>query len=105
MWAQFARLVIPKDLSPLAGGKTERRMAPGPDYQAALKARPGAVAVLQPEIVLAERRTSMSRIVSRSRAWCGTAAWEFSARAGTSWRIGVSVLAHELRPACGVLSQ
>lgn len=39
-------------------GKTERRRALGPDYRAALKALPGAIAVLQHEIALAERRAA-----------------------------------------------
>ncbi|TGS92691.1 integrase [Mesorhizobium sp. M2D.F.Ca.ET.171.01.1.1] len=54
----FARLVIPKDLRPFMDGKTERRKALGPDYRAALKALPGAIALLQHEIALAERRAA-----------------------------------------------
>ncbi|TIV66835.1 MAG: integrase [Mesorhizobium sp.] len=40
------------------GGKSERRKALGPDYRAALKALPGAVAAIQHEIALAERRAA-----------------------------------------------
>ncbi|WP_244661521.1 DUF6538 domain-containing protein [Mesorhizobium huakuii] len=51
----FARLVVPKELRPYIG-KAELRKALGPDYRTALKMLPGAVAVLQHEIALGERR-------------------------------------------------
>lgn len=54
----FARLVIPPDIRPFMDGKTELRSALGPDYRAALKKLPGAVALLQHEIALAERRAA-----------------------------------------------
>lgn len=40
----FARLVIPKELRPFMDRKTELRTPLGPDYRAALKKLPGAVA-------------------------------------------------------------
>lgn len=52
----FARLVIPKELRPFMDGKTELRKALGPDYRTALKLLPGAVATLQHNIALGERR-------------------------------------------------
>lgn len=52
----FARLVIPKELRPHMEGRTELRTALGPDYRTALKALPGAVAALQHQIALGERR-------------------------------------------------
>lgn len=52
----FARLVIPKELRPFLDRKTELRTPLGPDYRVALKKLPGAVALLQHEIALAERR-------------------------------------------------
>jgi integrase len=52
----FARLVIPKELRPFMNGRTELRTALGPDYRTAVKKLPGAVALLQHEIALAERR-------------------------------------------------
>jgi len=54
----FARLVIPKDLRPFMSGKTELRSALGPDYRTAVKKLPGAVALLQHEIALAERQAA-----------------------------------------------
>lgn len=54
----FARLVIPKELRPFMGGKSELRTALGPDYREALKKLPGAVALLQHEISLGERRAA-----------------------------------------------
>jgi hypothetical protein len=51
----FARLVVPKELRPYIG-KRELRTALGPDYRTALKMLPGAVAALQHEIALGERR-------------------------------------------------
>ncbi|MFS4582878.1 DUF6538 domain-containing protein [Phaeobacter sp. C3_T13_0] len=50
-----ARLVIPKHLREILG-KTELRTPLGGDYRQALKLLPGAVAQLQHQIVLAERR-------------------------------------------------
>lgn len=52
----FARLVIPKELRPFVDGKTELRTPLGPDYREALKKLPGAVALLQHDIALGERR-------------------------------------------------
>ncbi|MHA6644611.1 integrase [Mesorhizobium sp. A623] len=52
----FARLVIPKELRPFMDGKSELRTALGPDYRTALKLLPGAVATLQHNIALGERR-------------------------------------------------
>jgi hypothetical protein len=52
----FARLVIPKELRPFMAGKTELRTPLGPDYRTALRALPGAVAALQHQIALGERR-------------------------------------------------
>lgn len=52
----FARLVIPTELRPFMNGKTELRTALGPDYRTAVKKLSGAVALLQHEIALAERR-------------------------------------------------
>jgi integrase len=52
----FARLVIPKELRPFMDKKTELRTALGPDYRIALKKLPGAIALLQHEIALGERR-------------------------------------------------
>lgn len=52
----FARLVVPPDLRPFIDGKTELRTALGPDCRTAVKKLPGAVALLQHEIALAERR-------------------------------------------------
>lgn len=51
----FARLVIPKELRPFMDRKTELRTPLGPDYRTALKKLPGAVALLQHDIALAER--------------------------------------------------
>ncbi|MBX9452634.1 MAG: tyrosine-type recombinase/integrase [Mesorhizobium sp.] len=52
----FARLVIPKELRPFMDGKTELRTPLGPDRREALKKLPGAVALLQHNIALGERR-------------------------------------------------
>ena len=52
----FARLVIPKELRPFMDGKTELRTPLGPDYRTALRTLPGAVAALQHNIALGERR-------------------------------------------------
>lgn len=54
----FARLVIPRELRPFMERKTELRTALGPDRQVAVKKLPGAVALLQHEIALAERRAA-----------------------------------------------
>lgn len=56
----FARLVIPKDLRSFMDGKTELRTALGADYRQALKLLPGAVAALQHQIALAERRGAVA---------------------------------------------
>lgn len=56
----FARLVIPKDLRSFMDGKTELRTALGADYHQALKLLPGAVAALQHQIALAERRGAVA---------------------------------------------
>ncbi|WP_201744758.1 tyrosine-type recombinase/integrase [Neoaquamicrobium microcysteis] len=52
----FARLVIPKELRPFMDGKTELRTPLGPDRREALTKLPGAVALLQHNIALGERR-------------------------------------------------
>lgn len=52
----FARLVIPKDLRPFMNRRTELRTPLGADYREALKKLPGAVALLQHQIALGERR-------------------------------------------------
>ena len=54
----FARLVIPKELRPFIEGKSELRTPLGPDYREALKKLPGAVALLQHDIALAERHAA-----------------------------------------------
>ncbi len=54
----FARLVVPKDLRPFMDGKSELRTALGADYRAALRFLPGAVATLQHQIALCERRAA-----------------------------------------------
>lgn len=51
-----ARLVVPKDLREIVG-KTELRTPLGGDYRTALKLLPGAVAKLQHEIAMAERKS------------------------------------------------
>jgi len=51
----FARLVVPTELRKFVG-RTELRKPLGPDRREALKKLPGAVALLQHEIALAERR-------------------------------------------------
>lgn len=51
----YARLAVPKDLVPYVG-KTDLRTPLGADYREALKKLPGAVALLQHEIALGERR-------------------------------------------------
>jgi integrase len=53
----FARLVVPKELRQFVG-KTELRSPLGPDRREAMKKLPGAVALLQHEIALAERRAA-----------------------------------------------
>ena len=54
----FARLVIPKGLRPFLGGKTELRAPLGSDHRAALRAIPGAIALLQHKIAQAERKAA-----------------------------------------------
>ena len=54
----FARLVIPRELRPFMDRRTELRTALGPDRRDALKKLPGAVALLQHEIALAERHAA-----------------------------------------------
>ncbi|SIQ11853.1 hypothetical protein [Bosea sp. TND4EK4] len=54
----FARLVVPPKLRPFIGGKSELRTALGPDRKEAIKRLNGAVALLQHEIALAERRAA-----------------------------------------------
>ena len=60
-----ARLVVPKDLRGINGLKTEIRKALGGDYRQALKLLPGAVAQLQHEIALAERKLHGTRAPAR----------------------------------------
>lgn len=50
-----ARIVVPKDLRAVVG-KTELRQPLGADYRQAMRLLPGAVAQLQHEIALAERK-------------------------------------------------
>jgi integrase len=57
----FARLVVPKDLRVFVG-KTELRIALGGDYRQAVKLLPGAVAQLQHEIALAERKAGEGQV-------------------------------------------
>lgn len=56
----LGRLVIPTDLRPFMDGKSELRTALGADYRQALKLPPGAVAALQHQIALAERRGAVA---------------------------------------------
>lgn len=56
----FARLVIPKELRPFMDGKTERRIFLDSDRREALKKLPGAIATIQHEIALAERRADQA---------------------------------------------
>lgn len=56
----FARLVVPKDLRGIIG-KSELRKALGGDYREAVKKLPGAVALLQHEIGLAERKAGQGQ--------------------------------------------
>ncbi|MET3578220.1 integrase [Mesorhizobium robiniae] len=51
----YARLVVPKDLRPFLERKTELRTPLGADRRTALSKLPGAVAVLQHRIAIAER--------------------------------------------------
>lgn len=55
-----ARLVVPKELRGIIG-KTELRSSLGGDYRAALRLLPGAVAQLQHQIALAERKAGAGR--------------------------------------------
>lgn len=54
-----ARLVVPKDLRGIVG-KTELRKPLGGDYRQALRLLPGAVAELQHQIALAERKSGQT---------------------------------------------
>ena len=58
-----ARLVVPKDLRGIIG-KTELRTALGADYRQALRLLPGAVAQLQHQIALAERKAGKGQVLS-----------------------------------------
>ncbi len=60
-----ARIVVPKDLRPALGDKTELRRPLGGDYRQALRLLPGAVAELQHQIALAERKVVATRPGSR----------------------------------------
>ena len=55
-----ARLVVPKELRGIVG-KTELRSPLGGDYRQALRSLPGAVAQLQHQIALAERKADAGR--------------------------------------------
>lgn len=55
----FARLVVPKELRQVVG-KRELRTPLGPDRRTAIKHLPGAVAILQHELALAERQVAAS---------------------------------------------
>lgn len=57
----LARLVVPKDLRPCLDGKAGFRTALGPDYRTGLKRLPGAVAEMQRNIALAERKVSAAQ--------------------------------------------
>ena len=59
----FARLVVPKDLRGFVD-KTELRTALGADYRQALRLLPGAVAQLQNQIAVCERKLAPSSSVS-----------------------------------------
>ena len=59
----FARLVIPAELRPFMESKTELRTPLGPDYRQAMRNLPGAVATMQHEIALAERRAAGAGVV------------------------------------------
>ena len=61
-----ARLVVPKDLRRIVG-KTELRAPLGGDYRHALRLLPGAVAELQHQIALAERKASTKRSIGAPR--------------------------------------
>lgn len=56
----FARLVVPKELRPFLDNKTELRVALGPDRRTALARLHPAVATLQSEIALAERKAQIA---------------------------------------------
>lgn len=62
----FARLVIPKELRPWLGGKTELRSPLGGDYRIAARKLAGAVAELQDKISTAERQAAAEGRVTRS---------------------------------------
>src|SRR6056297_1057730 len=59
-----ARLVVPKDLRGIIG-KTELRTPLGGDYRQALKLLPSAVADLQHQIALAERKAGQGNAPAR----------------------------------------
>jgi hypothetical protein len=56
----FSRLVIPKSLRPFLDNKTELREPLGPDRRAAIAAHHGAMARLQAQIAIAERRAQVA---------------------------------------------
>lgn len=56
----YARLVIPKDLRPAMGGKTELRTPLGADRRAALKRLAGEVAAIQHALAVAERNVAQA---------------------------------------------
>jgi len=60
-----ARIVVPKDLRPALGDKTELRKPLGGDYRQALRLLPGAVAELQHQIALAERKIAATTLGAR----------------------------------------
>jgi hypothetical protein len=60
-----ARIVVPRDLRPALGDKTELRKPLGGDYRQALRVLPGAVAQLQHEIAVAERKIAATTPGSR----------------------------------------
>lgn len=59
-----ARIVVPTDLRPVIG-KTELRSPLGGDYRQALRLLPGAVAQLQHQIALAERKAGQGTAPAR----------------------------------------
>ncbi|OWU84660.1 integrase [Oceanicola sp. 22II-s10i] len=61
-----ARLVVPRDLQQIVG-KTELRKPLGGDYRQALRLLPGAVAELQHEIALAERKVAPATRAAQAR--------------------------------------
>jgi hypothetical protein len=57
----FARIVIPKDLRPYLDGKNELRSPLGPDRRTAISRLHTAVAELQAQIAIAERRAKVAK--------------------------------------------